>query len=71
MGCLNYKGCMLPNPVSSDVDNHFSKLNDDLPLYSTIIGGKTSPLLTHKQVFEQNTWNFATKLIKKEYFEDV
>jgi hypothetical protein len=62
---------MLPNPVNSDVDNHFSKLNDDLPLYTTIIRGVTSPLLTHKQVVEQNTWNFANKLIKKEYFEDV
>ena len=48
-------------------------LADETPLLRTITRGdkglKVSEFATHKDVYAKKMWNFADKIIAKEYFE--
>ena len=77
MGCLNYKHCFLPDPITNYSNDIASKLADKTPLYSKIAlsaDGKSvtqSKVLTHGDILKtnDNTWEFAKQLVNKQYFE--
>lgn len=73
LGCLNFKSLFLPHPFESEVQKVATTLSDDLPLYTSIKKGskgvEVGPTVTQSQVLQSATWDFANKIINKEYFE--
>eukprot|EP00607_Mallomonas_marina_P003310 CAMPEP_0182428618 /NCGR_PEP_ID=MMETSP1167-20130531/23153_1 /TAXON_ID=2988 /ORGANISM="Mallomonas Sp, Strain CCMP3275" /LENGTH=226 /DNA_ID=CAMNT_0024611609 /DNA_START=138 /DNA_END=818 /DNA_ORIENTATION=- len=73
LGCLNYKSLFLPHPEVDEASLVAAKLTNDMPLYMKIMKGPSgvecTKEVTHSQVLEQTEWDFAKKLVNKEYFE--
>lgn len=71
IGCLNYKSLFLKNPSASAVIGAQAATTDDQPLYAKLAAGAGAAPQWAKQgdVLQHPEWAFASKLIKKEYFE--
>lgn len=74
-GCLNYKSLFLSNPVQSAVEAAQGATSDDLPLYSRAVKGaqgwEAGAVVSQAKALEQGAFDFARKLIGKQYFEAV
>jgi hypothetical protein len=72
LGCLNYRSLFLKNPEHSEVDGVQAKTNDDMPLWAnaSVKGGELKWASQGTALAEGgDSWNFAKKIIAKEYFE--
>jgi hypothetical protein len=73
IGCLNYKGCFLPDAAVNYCDAASAALDDTTPLYAHISKGSdgltASKVATHKDALGLPSFAFAKNLTDKKYFE--
>jgi len=75
MGSLNFKRLFLPHPAENFCLKTAAQTKDDQPFYTLISKNSASgqvemgPTLPYGKVLEQKAFDFANKLINKEYFE--
>merc|ERR1711871_228582 len=65
MGCLNYKSMFLHHPMIPLVRKTASATTDITPLYSTL----DMKTISHGEALTNRTWDFAKKIIEKQYYE--
>lgn len=73
LGCLNYRSLFLKHPESCQVTAVQAHTTDDLPLYSKASGSSELKWLSQGSTLAEGgaSWEFANKLINKEYFESA